>query len=33
VDRYWKLRNITSDIEGRGIEMMLVNIEEEEKRE
>jgi hypothetical protein len=29
----WKLRNITSDIEGKEIEITLVDIERKEKRE
>jgi hypothetical protein len=29
----WELRNIASDIEGEGIEMTLVDVEKEEKKE
>jgi hypothetical protein len=33
VNRDWKLRNITSNIEEEGIEMTLMNIDRREMRE
>jgi hypothetical protein len=33
VNRDWELRNITSDIEEKGIKMILVDVERREKRE